>query len=402
MKKLWMLVKSPGAMAILAIIGFGFAIYQTFVYEKRGQILVSVEPPARVFDVHQPIGGLEVSYAGENLRSSKKALWIVRASIKNSGNAEIKKGDYDEQAPLGLQIDGGHVVDVPTLQTTVSYLQQNLKVRASSQQLLFSPVILEPDDSFQVNLLVLGPENARPTVSAFGKIAGIKSLVVSTADGTHSNESLWERVTGASSWWIHPSRMLVYGLGGLLSFGLLAASFVGITSPFEEIRKRRAAANRRARTSDYQQGEDLTKELRLLLDLFVRDGDSALSAAYRVNECLKKRAELHDRLSATLSEDELKKALPLLAPLEYDDRQLLDELQQKNVVQLAGSKPIISGNVEVELLQLCKYLGFDPAKDGDYLFRMERFQHFQMERTERLMQTLRAGQEIDGTISQKT
>ena len=120
-------------MAIVSIFSVGLAVYQGFFYEKRGQISIYLDPPTRVFDLHQSIGGLEVSYGGEDLRKKNETLWIVNVSIRNTGNAEIRKGDYDEQVPLGLAIDEGQIVDAPKLRTSVNYLQQNLKIKTDTR-----------------------------------------------------------------------------------------------------------------------------------------------------------------------------------------------------------------------------------------------------------------------------
>lgn len=304
-------------MAFIAIVGFAIAIYQGFFYEKRGNISIVIDPPARVFDLHQPIGGLEVSYAGEDLRLSKKTLWILSAAIKNIGNAEIKKGDYDDQAPLGLQIDGGQLVDVPSIRTPISYLRQHFKISTGSQKIFFSPVILEPEDSVYVSFLILGPENTKPTISAFGKIAGARSVTLINAESGESTATWAQRVLGADAFWIQPVRLAIYGICGVLSIGIFVALIRVISSPFVNIQEKRKITSRRTKIESYRKGEDLSKELRLLTDLYIFYGDWALQTMKTVVTALERRAEYHDRLIAVMGGDELKTNLRLLTPVGW-------------------------------------------------------------------------------------
>lgn len=353
-------------MALLAILGFAIAIYQGFFYERRGNITITIDPPARVFDLHRSIGGLEVSYAGEDLRLSKKTLWILTAAIRNTGNAEIKKGDYDDQAPLGLQIDGGEIVDVPTVRTPITYLQQNFKVKTVNQKIFFSPVIVEPEDSIYISFLILGPENTRPTISAFGKIAGARSVTLINAESGASTASWVQRVIGADAFWIHPARIAFYGLCGLLSFGLLVALGIAISSPFDEIRKKREVASRRAKIEQYQRGEDLSKELRLLTELYVSNGDWALQAMKNVLKSLQSRNKYHDQVVNCFGEDELDTIMQKLWPYDRNGNELISELTGKNVLKFDGAKSVIQENIELELTQLAEYLDVDLDKYPKY------------------------------------
>lgn len=346
-------------MAFIAIVGVTIAIYQGFFYEKRGNISITIDPPARVFDLHQPIGGLEVSYAGEDLRLSKKTLWILSAAIKNIGNAAIKRGDYDDQAPLGLQIDGGQLVDVPSIRTNISYLRQHFKISTGNQKIFFSPVILEPEDSVYVNFLILGSESTKPTISAFGKIAGARSVTLINAESGESTASWAQRVLGADAYWIQPVRISIYGLCGLLSIGILLALITAIISFFRNIEKKRKVTSRRTKIEAYRKGEDLSKELRLLTGLYIFYGDWALQTMKKVVTTLEHRAEYHDRLTGVMGEDELKTNLPLLTPLGYGGGNLVKELEEIKVLKFDVTRPMIQDNLKLELTRLSKYLEID-------------------------------------------
>lgn len=350
-------------MAVVAILSVGLAVFQGFYYEKRGKLFIHLDPPTRVFDLHQSIGGLEVSYGGEDLRKSNKTLWIISVSIKNTGNAEIRKGDYDEQAPVGLTIDEGQIVDTPKLRTSVNYLQQNLKIKTDNQKLVISPVIFEPDDTIHVTFLVLGSDSKQPKIYAIGKIAGIQSIGINTENDLKSDDSLMQRIIGADAIWIQPIRMFVYGFGGLLGITFIIGFLLMLISPFETIRVRGAMTKRRSIIDTYRQDDDLSKEHRLLCDLYIRDGEDVLPSINRIIKRVKNRIILADRLVTVLDESEIKMMLSLVLPFRFEDRDTLDELITRRAIDLSSAKPIISDNLDQALLNLCTHLEIDLESD---------------------------------------
>jgi hypothetical protein len=78
MNALWNQVKSPSFMAIVALISLIFTFYQEF-REKQPKILIETLGIASVFNVTQQVGGLQISYGGEDLRSTQKSLWVINA-----------------------------------------------------------------------------------------------------------------------------------------------------------------------------------------------------------------------------------------------------------------------------------------------------------------------------------
>ncbi|MDG0852182.1 hypothetical protein [Roseateles puraquae] len=101
---LWEFIKSPACAAILGLAGLLSGLLlgvYGLVAERQGQLKVSLVSISSVFDVHQPVGGLDVSYEGRSLRSAKKALWSLSLVVPNSGNAGIRRNDFDVRSPGG-------------------------------------------------------------------------------------------------------------------------------------------------------------------------------------------------------------------------------------------------------------------------------------------------------------
>jgi hypothetical protein len=198
--QVWDFLKSASGAAILAIVGFAIGIYGLLV-EHEAELRISGISLSTVFDIHQAVGGLEVSYAGENLRTSKKTLWSATLTMQNTGKASIRKGDFDELAPVGLLITNGEIVDKPTSNGSNEYINKNIRILATKNELTISPIILEPNDFVRMNFLILGPEGAPPSIAAKGKIAGIRAIELDRLKATskHLFSALLAQSLGAYS-----------------------------------------------------------------------------------------------------------------------------------------------------------------------------------------------------------
>lgn len=292
MKKFWRWLLSPAVAGFIGIVGLVLAVYTAFFYERKPELAVSVDALSKVFDLYRPVGGLEVSYAGENLRSSKKNLWVLTATVKNVGNAEVRKVDYDDKSPLGLEIGGAVIAERPTLKTTVNYLGENLAVSFTGNQIVFSPVILEPGDAFEITVLLLGSESAKPTVTPVGKVAGIKTISLTTPETPTPNRSIWRQSVEATSPWVHLIRGPIYMFGTLLSLILVGVAIAALMSPISKIQERRKVAQRQAQLREYRQHEELRKESRYLIDQYVASGEAGLARVARYLRIYARRESL--------------------------------------------------------------------------------------------------------------
>lgn len=304
MKKIWDVVRSQSFMAIVAIVGFGFAIYQTYFYERRGEITVTLTPPAKVLDIRKAVGGLEVSYAGENLRDSKKTLWVVSATIRNDGNAEIRKGDFDDNDLVGFSVDKGKVVDTPSLRTSVDYLQRNLSLIQHENQITMTSAIIEPGDTVFISFLVLGDENNGPAISPLGKVAGSPSIQFRSAEEAQRN-TLLDSVIGSDKWWIQPLRMVFYFAVFIAAMAIVGSLIGACVMLIDKVKEARKKDIRRGRIDKYKHEETVTKEARALGFIYVSKGEKAIRRFYRLLQFLENQAILRERLDKVYSGEEL-------------------------------------------------------------------------------------------------
>lgn len=272
-KRFWEDWKFQAVMAVLAVVGVGVAVYTGFFFERKSEITVTIDSESPVLDIHQPVGGLQISYAGEDLRTSKKSLWTMSITVQNTGTASIKKGDYDDRAPLGIDIVGAKILERPTMNASKAYLQEQATLNVKDHTVTWTPVILEPGDTIKLSLLLLGTENIKPTLVPIGTIADTRPMRLIQADEKPRETTLWKRIVGADSWWIQPLRALVYFLVGAVSLLILTAVAVSLTELPQGIKAKIDKDQRRKFASGFNAA---TTAEQLIRDLYVDGGEEPL------------------------------------------------------------------------------------------------------------------------------
>lgn len=367
LSSLWQFVKSAGFMAVVALVSFGVAIYASFYYDKQGQISVELTQPTKVLDIHEAVGGLSISYDGEELRTAKKNLWLINATIKNTGNAVIRKGDFDDSSLLTLKISGGEVVEKPTLITDSTYLKDNIKPKVINDTIVFNPIIIEPDEKFLVSFFVLGSEKLSPVISLAGKVAGVKGFnVLEMSDDTKS-QSIWNELFTTSKWWYQIIRAFAYAFLCLILMALLVMSLSIPGDFFSKRSKSKEESLRRIEADEYKPDEDISIQRKALLDFYVGGGVGKLAS---VEDCFKiasDRKKLFLKLKDYgVNEDEKLTSAIIKALCSLNHR------LEKTYEEMCKKK-LILGDYEVDLIsldeleQICKYFNIDL---NDYRKRM--------------------------------
>ncbi|MNI26689.1 hypothetical protein D3C73_803990 [compost metagenome] len=355
MQKLWLLIKGQGFMALLALVGFGLAIYTAFFYEKKPHLIFTASQPAKVFDIHQPMSGLEISYAGENLRGGQKNLWVMTVVLKNEGNAEVRKGDYDDRDPVGLTLKNGQLLEQPTVQSESKYIVKNLDLTRDGNSVHFAPIIVEPGESLTFNLLVLGNDAVKPEIIPTGKIAGTSGIGVrSSEDKTKSG--VIRDLFYAERWWIQGLRGLAYTILFFVGMLIITGAPQVFAIPFQTHRDKKRKAERRGQMDRYRVGHSLSAHERALTNLYIESGVHLLRDAYQALTEISTRQRTIDELRTSLSETQIKdmesRYLSLSRSAIFQTRRLEDcglaDIRKMSLDQLE--------NILAEIESLCSYL----------------------------------------------
>lgn len=264
MKKIIDNLKSPGFMAVLTILSTVLGVYGTFFYERTPEIQLQLIAETNVLDIHEQLGKLDIFYDGKNLKTTEQTLRVITLRIANTGFATITKASYDENELLGFNIQGGKILETPEIVAS-SYLTSNLRPRlVSDTKVIFSPVILESEESFQVKLLILAAPQQNIAISPLGKIAGVKKISVTEPFKDINRRSAFQLATDGNIE-IQILRSLIYFLTLPLALIVVLAPSVWIGSIFSKHIRVRKVAQFKAKFTDVDQLDQL------ILDSYIRD-----------------------------------------------------------------------------------------------------------------------------------
>lgn len=365
---LWEFIKSPAGAAILGLAGLlsGLVLgVYGLVAERQGQLKVSLVSISSVFDLHQPVGGLDVSYEGKSLRSANKALWALSLVVTNSGNAGIRRNDFDERSPFAVEIVGGEVVDKPAMASAAEYLKEGVRFNATKSALVFDSFILDPTDAFQISIVVLSDQGVRPTIKARGKIAGLRQIEVELPESAGATATLTSRIFGADVWWIQVVRAIAYGLLALVGLVLFGAALMFIFSLGDRAREKGRRAVRQRRLDGYKHLSNLDQGQAnaALVHIYINKGSDTLTSLARLRHTLSERQRMAQQL-ATLQLDQTE--LAVLCSRRYPsfpgDRWLFRELEQKGFATREHGVSALSPAMDEAAEALFAHLNVDASR----------------------------------------
>ena len=179
-----------------------------------------------VLDIKENLGALDVIYENESLSERRQDLRFITFKVINQGNAPILSNYYDKNDPVGFEVIDGKLADEPTLlNASNDYLKEKLLTKTTpNNKVLFSNVILEPNEYFELKVLVLHELGKKPYIKAFGKIATVNSIDV-LRDFSSANKLSFLEITFGGGLFSNLARLFSYGLIFLfLMIGLIVSS----------------------------------------------------------------------------------------------------------------------------------------------------------------------------------
>lgn len=104
---------------------------------------------------------------------------ITQLRITNSGGLPINRADFEERKEIKIRLEGvSEIYEEKIAKRTPEYLKPTISARGN--QISIKPILLNPGDSFIVQSAIgLEKTNAKPRISASGRISGISEIEVS-------------------------------------------------------------------------------------------------------------------------------------------------------------------------------------------------------------------------------
>lgn len=184
---------------ILALAGIAIKAKQltnAYATESKNGLEILALGKENIVDFNRDLQELNVNYANIDLKATNQDIGIYTIRIANNGTAHIKLNDYDPDAPLGLRVLSGKIVDDPRMIFEGNrYLFQSVKLRKRGEDsITLSSVILDPGEFFTMKVLVLYNIYNEPELISFGKIAGQKDIPILYAADPGSSTVFWKEV----------------------------------------------------------------------------------------------------------------------------------------------------------------------------------------------------------------
>jgi hypothetical protein len=276
--------------------------------------------------------------------------------VINTGNEDILKSYFDQNAPIGISIQNGRIIEKPELiEWSDEYLEQNFKVEyESSSSVTFSNVILEQNEFVTLKFLILHKTEETPTWHSLGKIAGQKIISINSVQDSKTETPFFEKAFyGAIG--IQLARLFGYFFGLILIVVLIA--IIGATlSDFFEGKKRKKWINEFIKGEEYQ----YNRMDDAIFERFEEDGISNFRRiSYLTNDELKLNSRYNKALKELKEEKEIDPSLQDRMVIEDNfrsDWSLVNELINDGLVLKEGKKLLINNPMKQTLESFIEFL----------------------------------------------
>lgn len=147
--------------------------------------------------------------------------------IENDGDVDIRQGDYDQKQPWGIRLHDAEIVERPKVVNANSeYIRVNVDPVADINNLIsFNKIIFERGKYFVVEFQVLHDLAKQPQIEAIGKITGIESIPIITANMEANQPSFWKNVFWGDAV-VQIVRGIIYSLGTIALFIIILAVII--------------------------------------------------------------------------------------------------------------------------------------------------------------------------------
>lgn len=267
-------------ITILGLFAGAITIYAFFV-EKQVLLQYEIIADTNVLDINAEVGKLEILYDSTSLNKTNENLRIFTLKIINKGGQNILNNYYDDNAPIGLLIENGKIIESPELiSSTNSYIEDNLIIDFQEpNQVTFSKVILESEEAFTLKLLVLHSQYEEPKLTAVGKIAGQQDIKVILNSESAQENKPFIRKTFEGDFWVQIVRLISY-------FFIIVLSIIVIGVISEKISDIKCKRSRTKLLKEFKSKENYgySRMDDAIFDRYMESGERAFTDFIRLSE----------------------------------------------------------------------------------------------------------------------
>ena len=164
----------------LAIFGITFGLFVYFIpYTPKTRLTAYIQQESDV-QINTSFDGLKILYKDLDIRQNHLNLKFYKIRIQNDGSADIQEGNYANQEPFGLAFKDALVLSAHLASSNDAYIKRNMHIEISdSTRIILKKLILENSKYYEFEVLTLYKDNAAPSLTVMGKIAGQDEIALS-------------------------------------------------------------------------------------------------------------------------------------------------------------------------------------------------------------------------------
>ncbi len=345
---------------LLALFFGAITIYLGFLKKDVPDLNYIIIANSSVLDVKENIGSLEVFYENESLSKLKKDLRFITFKVVNQGNAPILPNYYDLNDPIGFKIIDGVIADQPTLlEASNKYLKEKLIVKKNSNNIVvFSNVILEPNEYFEIKVLILHDIDKTPHIESFGKVALVNAIKILTDYSSQDKPSFIEVLFGGGLV-SNILRLIIYGM----VFLFMIIGIIGVSEKISRMKKRKHRVNLLKIFKEYD-SEKITKKDEFFFDHYLNKGSNAVKEFHSILSSKDKIKKLYYKDQGSPSSEEITESVSFYC--HWDNINIYRQLKSEGFITVED------GEVEVDEQRLIVLTNF-----FNYLKRKGEFKNSQ-------------------------
>lgn len=332
-------------------------LYATFFPEEI-KLNYDVISDTDLLNDDKDISGLNIQYAGENLKDTDSNLRISTILIQNNGNKTLLKDLYDVNDLPGLEITNSRIIETPILlNASNDYLKNNLKLMVESpSRVRFSDVIIEPDDFFVIKIAYLYKNGDITKINSFGKIASVNRISVSRRDSPDKLPFFVSVFSG--NFMIQLTRFVIYTIIGfifVIGFALIFDFLSGIISKLR----------RKSHIREFKrQNQNIGQRDMAILNRYAKDGFSTLNS---MKTLLKNEDILRDKVREYLTQEKSTKKRGSRGFILGSNNLTIKKMLEDNILQInSKGNPVINESTKNSLFALVNFLSKKNIKAEDF------------------------------------
>ncbi|WP_175133462.1 hypothetical protein [Achromobacter pulmonis] len=342
-------------MAAVTLFSLILAVYFGMFYERKPALTAVVNSLSPVFDVLKPVGGLDISYGGIDLREAKKSLWSADLTLRNEGNSEVRLDSFDSNAPVRISVQEAQIVDRPSALTSNDYLRDHVKLITDANSIVIAPIIIEPGDTISVNFLILGAEGNRPKIEILGKIAGMRGIPLTSIDSSAEQGSWFSQAVGANSIWVQLIRTPIYFFAFLVLIAVLVLLGSAISTPFSRFAESRQQRTRREEIRKLRREHAFDQRENSLADEYIERGLNSIRSIARTTHSAKSKLKAMETICSMGDTAEIRHAaLEIGPPMTPMSKKRLISL---GLIAVEDGKITGIEDLDTSIRRLCEKLG---------------------------------------------